>query len=53
MARLVAEIYPELDQRLLELARRQVLAHLRKLVRENKVAVTGEEYALRKANTNT
>ena len=48
VARLVAEIYPELDQRLLELARRQVLAHLRKLVRENKVAVAGEEYALRK-----
>lgn len=52
VARLVAEIYPELDQRLLELARRQVLAHLRKLVRENKVAVAGEEYALRKAHTN-
>jgi glyoxylase-like metal-dependent hydrolase (beta-lactamase superfamily II) len=50
VARLVAEIYPELDQRLLELARRQVLAHLRKLVRENKVAVMGEEYALRKVN---
>ena len=48
MARLVAEIYPELDQRLLELARRQVLAHLRKLVRENKVAVAGEEYALKR-----
>ena len=48
VARLVAEIYPELDQRLLELARRQVLAHLRKLVRENKVAVAGEEYALRR-----
>jgi len=52
VARLVAEIYPELDQRLLELARRQVLAHLRKLVRENKVAVAGEEYALGKAHTN-
>jgi len=48
VARLVAEIYPELDQRLLELARRQVLAHLRKLVRENKVAVAGEEYALKR-----
>jgi len=48
VARLVAEIYPELDQRLLELARRQVLAHLRKLVLEKKVAVAGEEYALRK-----
>ncbi len=48
IAKLVAEIYPELDQRLLELARRQVLAHLRKLVKENRVRVTGEEYALRK-----
>jgi len=48
VARLVAEIYPELDQRLLELARRQVLAHLRKLVREKKVTVMGEEYALRR-----
>ena len=48
ISRLVAEIYPELDQRLLELARRQVLAHLRKLVLEKKVAVAGEEYALRK-----
>ncbi len=47
VAKLVAEIYPELDQRLLELARRQVLAHLRKLVKENKVAVAGEEYALK------
>jgi glyoxylase-like metal-dependent hydrolase (beta-lactamase superfamily II) len=48
VARLVAEIYPELDQRLLELARRQVLAHLRKLVRENKVSVAGEKYALKR-----
>jgi glyoxylase-like metal-dependent hydrolase (beta-lactamase superfamily II) len=48
VAKLVAEIYPELDQRLLELARRQVLAHLRKLVKENRVAAMGEEYALRK-----
>ena len=47
VARLVAEIYPELDRRLLELARRQVLAHLRKLVRENRVAVTGGGYALK------
>jgi endoribonuclease LACTB2 len=45
---LVAEIYPELDKRLLELAQRQVLAHLKKLVRENKVAVADEKYALRK-----
>ena len=47
VARLVTEIYPELDQRLLELARRQVLAHLRKLVKENRVAVSGEEYVLK------
>ena len=50
VARLVADIYPELDQRLLELARRQVLAHLRKLVKEKKVAVAGEEYALTRVN---
>jgi glyoxylase-like metal-dependent hydrolase (beta-lactamase superfamily II) len=50
VAKLVAEMYPELDQRLLELARRQVLAHLRKLVKENRVAVAGEEYALRMRN---
>jgi glyoxylase-like metal-dependent hydrolase (beta-lactamase superfamily II) len=48
VAKLVSEIYPELDQRLLDLARKQVLAHLRKLVKENRVAVMGEEYALRK-----
>ncbi len=48
IAKLVAEIYPELDQRLLALARKQVLAHLRKLVKENRVRVMGEEYALRK-----
>lgn len=47
VADLVSEIYPELDCRLLELARRQVLAHLRKLVREQKVIACGEEYALR------
>jgi glyoxylase-like metal-dependent hydrolase (beta-lactamase superfamily II) len=47
LARLVSEIYPELDYRLLELARRQVMAHLRKLVREKKVIVSRGEYALR------
>lgn len=47
VARLVAEIYPELDYRLLELAQRQVLAHLRKLVSEKKVVDSGGEYALR------
>jgi len=47
VARLVSEIYPELDYRLLELARRQVLAHLRKLVREKKVISARGEYALK------
>jgi hypothetical protein len=47
VAELVSEIYPELDYRLLELAKMQVLAHLRKLVMENKVAVSGEKYALK------
>ncbi len=47
VARLVTEIYPELDCRLLEPARRQVLAHLRKLVRERKVVASRGEYVLR------
>ena len=47
----VSEIYPELDCRLIELAQRQVLAHLRKLVKENKVAVSGEEYILKLGNS--
>lgn len=47
VVRLVAEIYPELDYRLLELARRQVMAHLRKLVREKRVVASGGEYALK------
>jgi glyoxylase-like metal-dependent hydrolase (beta-lactamase superfamily II) len=47
----VSEIYPELDYRLIELAQRQVLAHLRKLVEENKVAVSGEEYILKLGNS--
>jgi glyoxylase-like metal-dependent hydrolase (beta-lactamase superfamily II) len=47
VARLVAEIYPELDCRLLELARRQVLAHLRKLAKEKKVVSSGGEYVLK------
>jgi len=47
VAELVSEIYPELDYRLLELARMQVLAHLRKLVMEKKVSVSGEKYALK------
>lgn len=51
VAELVSEIYPELDYRLLELARRQVLAHLRKLVKENRVAVAGEEYILKLGNS--
>jgi len=44
---IVAEIYPELDRRLVELARMQVLAHLGKLVQEGKVAISGEEYTLK------
>jgi glyoxylase-like metal-dependent hydrolase (beta-lactamase superfamily II) len=47
VAGLVVEIYPELDRRLVELARTQVLAHLTKLVREGKVAVSGEDYGLK------
>jgi len=46
VAELVAQIYPELDQRLAELARLQVAAHLEKLVHEGKVAVFDEEYSL-------
>ena len=44
---LIAGIYPELDQRLVDLARKQVQAHLDKLAREGKVAVTGEEYTIK------
>ena len=44
---IVAEIYPELDRRLVELAVMQVLAHLGKLVQEGKVAISGEEYTLK------
>ena len=44
---IVAEIYPELDRRLVELARMQVLAHLGKLVQEGKATVSGEEYSLK------
>ena len=47
VAELVSDIYPELDFRLLVLARKQVLAHLRKLVKENRVAVSGRGYALK------
>ncbi len=43
---LMAQIYPELDQRLAELARLQIAAHLEKLVHEGKVAVFDEEYSL-------
>jgi glyoxylase-like metal-dependent hydrolase (beta-lactamase superfamily II) len=44
---LIADIYPELDRRLVDLARRQVQAHLDKLVREGKAAISGEEYNLK------
>jgi glyoxylase-like metal-dependent hydrolase (beta-lactamase superfamily II) len=47
VADLIADIYPELDHRLVDLARRQVQAHLDKLVGEGKVDVTGEEYNLK------
>lgn len=45
VAELVAEIYPELDRRLYEAAKGQVLAHLMKLEREGKVSSlrTGED----------
>jgi glyoxylase-like metal-dependent hydrolase (beta-lactamase superfamily II) len=44
---IVSDIYPELDPRLTGLAEMQILAHLRKLVAEEKAAVDGDEYALR------
>ena len=45
---LVAEIYPELDSRLYEMAQGQVMAHLVKLEREGKVASVGSAgYTLR------
>jgi len=47
LAELVAEIYPELDQRLVEMAEMQIMAHLKKLVLEEKVAISGEQYILK------
>ncbi|MEE8470731.1 MAG: MBL fold metallo-hydrolase [Dehalococcoidia bacterium] len=44
LAELVAEIYPELDQRLVNMAEMQIMGHLKKLVLEEKVAVHGDEY---------
>ena len=44
---LISQIYPELDPRLDELAKTQVLAHLSKLTREGVVTVSGEEYAVK------
>jgi glyoxylase-like metal-dependent hydrolase (beta-lactamase superfamily II) len=44
VAELVAEIYPELDRRLEVLARKQITAHLLKLVRDGKAAVEGGYY---------
>jgi len=43
-AELESDIYPELDKRLSVLARKQIGAHLVKLVRDGKVAVEGERY---------
>ena len=40
---LVADIYPELDSRLLQMAEGQVLAHLVKLEREGRVSPAGSE----------
>jgi glyoxylase-like metal-dependent hydrolase (beta-lactamase superfamily II) len=42
---LVEDIYPELDPRLAELARKQIRAHLNKLVEDGEVTVTGESYS--------
>lgn len=47
LTQLLAEIYPELDRRIMPMARRQVLAHLSKLRDEGRVALTGEGDALR------
>ncbi|MFQ5879341.1 MAG: MBL fold metallo-hydrolase [Dehalococcoidia bacterium] len=44
---LLAEVYPELDRRLLEMARRQILAHLHKLAKEGRLALVGEGEAAR------
>lgn len=46
VAELVSEIYPELDERLVELARKQIQAHLTKLVQDGRVALAGDSYAL-------
>ncbi len=43
---LVSDIYPELDRRLEELARKQIGAHLAKLVRDGKVTVEGGRYVV-------
>jgi len=47
VAELVAEIYPELDRRLVELAEKQVLAHINKLIQEDKVALSGNRYTVK------
>ena len=43
---LAAEIYPELDPRLMDLALSQLRAHLQKIVQEGRAAASGEEYVL-------
>ncbi len=47
---LVADIYPELDRRLEVLARKQIGAHLEKLVRDGKVVVEGGCYGVVRPN---
>jgi len=42
---LVSDIYPELDPRLAELARKQIRAHLNKLVRDGKAVLSGAHYS--------
>lgn len=43
----VAEIYPELDQRLLGLAKGQVSSHLDKLIEEGRVIFSAQKYKLK------
>ena len=47
VAEMVSEIYPELDPRLVTMANMQVMAHLKKLVLEEKAAIYGDEYILK------
>lgn len=47
LPQLLGEVYPELDRRLTDMARQQILAHLHKLAREGKVKLQGEDEAVR------